>query len=619
MKLCNNFQVQRLSNSDPRDANGSEHAIRNGDRAISGDSAKLPRDGTSKARTIRRLQQTRQMHDFASPLTLGQPRFEDAQLETVSRTEGQAAAWSKAFERDGGRAAANVRGPFAVGLASDGRKVFLAVDRFAIKTLCYRVVDGTLHFAERADELAAIEPVAPIDPQAIFDYLYFHVIPSPRTVYEGVCRLPPGHFARFENGRLELGRYWDAVFVEPAQADFETLAQEFRTLLRRAVADQLDGSKPACFLSGGTDSSTVAGLIGEVAGTPASTYSIGFEAEGYDEMAFARIAARRFGTDHHEYYVTPADLLEGIPKVAAFHDQPFGNSSAVPAYYCAKLAKEDGVSLLLAGDGGDELFGGNTRYAKQRVFEWYGRVPAALRSLALEPLLQRSPIGKVFPFRKGASYIEQARVPLPDRMQMYNLLHRLGPESMLSPQLLGRIDQLEPLRHQRDVWGQASAGSNVNRMLAYDWRYTLAEADLPKVCGSTALAGVAVGFPFLDLRLLELSMRLPTTYKLKGLQLRWFFKKALQGFLPDEIIAKKKHGFGLPFGVWATRHQKLHDLAMDSLASLGTRGIVRPDFIKRLAEDLLPAHPGYYGEMVWILMMLEQWLRRYAPNYRMTN
>ncbi len=559
------------------------------------------------------------MHDFASPLTLGRPRFEDEQLETIARAEGQAAAWSKAFERDGGRAAANVRGPFAVGLATAGGKVFLAVDRFAINTLCYRVVDGTLHFAERADELAAIEPAAPIDPQAIFDYLYFHVIPSPRTVYEGVRRLPPGHFARFENGRLELGRYWDAVFVEPAQADFETLAQEFRTLLRRAVADQLDGSKPACFLSGGTDSSTVAGLIGEVAGTPASTYSIGFEAEGYDEMAYARIAARRFGTDQHEYYVTPADLLEGIPKVAAFHDQPFGNSSAVPAYYCAKLAKEDGVSLLLAGDGGDELFGGNTRYAKQRVFEWYGRVPAALRSHALEPLLQRSPIGKVFPFRKGASYIEQARVPLPDRMQMYNLLHRLGPESMLTPQLLARIDQLEPLHHQRDVWGQARAGSSVNRMLAYDWRYTLAEADLPKVCGSTALAGVAVGFPFLDLRLLEFSMRLPTAYKLKGLQLRWFFKKALQGFLPDEIITKKKHGFGLPFGVWATRHQKLRDLAMDSLASLGTRGIVRPDFIKRLAEDLLPAHPGYYGELVWILMMLEQWLRRYAPSYRMTH
>lgn len=555
------------------------------------------------------------MHDSIPPLTLGRPHFGNEQLENLARTEGLAAAWFKAFERDAAGAAADVRGAFAVGLQLAGNRVFLAVDRFSAQTLCYRVVDGMLRFAERADELAAIAPAAPIDLQAVFDYLYFHVIPSPRTIFQGVHRLPPGHCALFENGHLDVRPYWDPVFAEPAQADFEPLAQKFRTLLRDAVAEELDGTKPACFLSGGTDSSTVAGVIGEVSGQPAATYSIGFEAEGYDEMAFARIAARRFRTDHHEYYVTPDDLLKGIPEVAAYYDQPFGNSSAVPAYYCAKLAKDDGVSKLLAGDGGDELFGGNTRYAKQRVFEWYAGVPAPLRSHALEPLLQRSALGKVFPFRKGASYIEQARVPLPDRMQMYNLLLRLGAETVLAPEFLQRIDPLGPLRQQREVWAQAHARSSVNRMLAYDWRYTLAEADLPKVRGSAALAGMAVGFPLLDSRLLELSMQLPPAFKLKGLQLRWFFKEALRGFLPDEIIAKKKHGFGLPFGVWATRHQKLRELAMDSLASLGTRGLVRPDFVKRLAEDLLPAHPGYYGEMVWILMMLEQWLRRHAPDY----
>jgi asparagine synthase (glutamine-hydrolysing) len=146
-------------------------------------------------------------------------------------------------------------------------------------------------------------------------------------------------------------------------------------------------------------------------------------------------------------------------------------------------------------------------------------------------------------------------------------------------------------------------------MLAYDWRYTLAEADLPKVRGSTQLAGVEVGFPFLEQALVDFSLALPTDYKLKGLKLRWFFKEALRGFLPDEIITKKKQGFGLPFGVWATRHAGLKAFAADSLHALAARGIVRREFVQPLLDAQLPAHPGYYGEMVWILMMLEQWMR----------
>jgi len=327
-------------------------------------------------------------------------------------------------------------------------------------------------------------------------------------------------------------------------------------------------------------------------------------------MQFARIAAKRFGTEHHEYYVTPDDLVRSIPSVAAHYDQPFGNSSALPAYYCAQMARQDGVTKLLAGDGGDELFGGNTRYAKQRVFGFYDSVPQLLRKFLLEPLLERTPLGTLPLVRKGRSYVEQAKVPLPDRMQMYNLLLRLGPEQVFTPDFLAQVDQADPLRQQRAVWQQVPGdASALNCMLAYDWRYTLAEADLPKVCGSTQLAGMAVGFPFLDQRLVDLSLRLPTEYKLKGLKLRWFFKGALRGFLPDEILAKKKQGFGLPFGVWTNRHDGLKRFATDSLHSLAGRGIVQPGFISTLLKDHLPAHPGYYGEMVWILMMLEQWLQ----------
>ena len=550
-------------------------------------------------------------------LATGHPHFAGAGMSEQVRQSGVEYAWRVALEQHGPeRATAGVTGDFAVGLTDSQGRSFLAVDRFAVNSLCYRLTDGRIEFAERADQLAGDTP--DLDPQAIFDYLYFHCIPSPRTIYKGVFRLPPGHYAWFDKGQLTVAPYWVPEFREPPGAvSFEALKSEFRGLLRDAVTSHLDGSKPACFLSGGTDSSTVAGMIRESTGKAAATYSIGFEADGYDEMAFARMAAKHFGAEHHEYYVTPDDLVRSISEVAASYDQPFGNSSALPAYYCALAARKDGVTRLLAGDGGDELFGGNSRYAKQRVFGWYGHLPKALRSGLLEPFFELPAVSRMTLLKKGSSYIEQARVSMPDRLQMYNLLLRLGIEDVLTPKFLAQIDSIKPAEQQRAVWAQPRNANDLNRTLAFDWRYTLAESDLPKVRGSTALAGMAVGFPFLDHRLLEFSLGLPAEYKLKGMKLRWFFKEALRGFLPDEILTKKKQGFGLPFGVWLMRHAPLKALAHESLASLSGRGIVRQVFIRQLLEQRLPEHPGYYGEMVWILMMLEQWLQAHAPDFEM--
>ncbi len=550
-------------------------------------------------------------------LLQGKPEFADPRMAELARAHDVGAAWRHAMT--GGQAAAqaaaaNARGEFAVGIWDEDGRAFVAVDRFAVRTLCYTVRNGRLLFAERADALAGSG--SGLNAQALYDYVLLHAIASPATVFDDVYRLPPGHCAWFENGQLSVSRYWTPAFEEPETASFDALCNEFRQLVQGAVARQLDGSKPACFLSGGTDSSTVTGMIGLASGRTAATYSIGFDAQGYDEMAYARLAARQFGAEHHEYYVTPDDLVHGIPLVAAHHDQPFGNSSALPAYYCALKAREDGVTRLLAGDGGDELFGGNSRYAKQRVFGWYGQVPTALRRGLVEPVFGSGIAGRTPLLKKGSSYVEQARVPMPDRLQMYNLLRRLGPENVFSPALLAKIDQEHMAMQQRAVWAEPGAASDINLMLAFDWRYTLAESDLPKVRSSTQLANVSVGYPFLDDALLAFSLRLPSEYKLKGLKLRWFFKEALRGFLPDEIIGKRKQGFGLPFGVWVNQHAALNKLAVDSLHSLAGRGLVRPDFMTELVRTYLPAYPGYYGEMVWVLMMLEQWLRSHAPAYR---
>jgi asparagine synthase (glutamine-hydrolysing) len=436
------------------------------------------------------------------------------------------------------------------------------------------------------------------------------MVPSPGTVYRDQQRLLPGHLLHYRQGRIETRPYWRMAFHEEGRRSFEELRGEFLAQLNHSVGAAATGAKVGAFLSGGTDSSTIAGMLCEVAGKPADTYSIGFAAEGYDEMDYARIASRHFGTRHHEYYVTPDDVVAAIPQIAAICDQPFGNASAVPAFYCAQMARRDGVTRMLGGDGGDELFGGNERYAKQHVFALYERVPALLRKGVLEPAVFHFPGGAhVTLLRKARSYIEQASVAMPARLETYNLLDRYGPQQVFTDDFLAGANVGGPLAGLAHTYGQSGAKSLINRMLALDLKITLADNDLPKVMKACELAGVEVAFPFLNDAMVAFSAGLAPQQKLNGTQLRWFFKAALKGFLPPEIIAKQKHGFGLPFGVWLQQHAPLQELASDSLTALKARGIVRGAFLEQLTGRHLREHAGYHGTMVWVLMMLEQWFR----------
>ena len=550
----------------------------------------------------------------ALALFLGHPRFQERDLTEISRTQGIESAWREAFRRHGPQAPKHVQGDFAVVFSPEPGKTFMAVDRFARRSLCYRIENSlTLHVAARADEVAASS--SSIDMQAIYDYFHFHVIPAPRTIFQHVLRLPAAHYGLFHGGQLTVAPYWTPRFTSSDPSDFSSLKEEFRDILRSSVQSQChEGDRTGCFLSGGTDSSTVAGVLSQHLGEGVPTYSIGFDAEGYDEMEYARLAARHFKTRHHEYYVTPEDLVQGIPRVAAYYDQPFGNSSALPGFYCAQRAQQDGVQRLLAGDGGDELFGGNSRYAKQKLFHAYTRLPSVLRQGLLEPL---APLFNRLPLvRKLGSYIDQAKIPMPDRITAYGLLEHIGTENIFPERIFSLFSPRASRTLEQTVWHATDGADFVNQMLAYDWRFTLAENDLPKVCGTSALAGIEVGFPLLDERLVDFSLKLPTHYKVKNLKLRWFFKEALRGFLPDEIITKQKHGFGLPFGVWVLRHPPLHQLAESSLHQLAERGLIRHTFVDRLFQQHLPDHPGFYGEMVWILLMLEQWFQAHADHYQ---
>ncbi len=552
---------------------------------------------------------------LAGPLTsagatcVGNPTFADADLAAIADRDGRAAAWMAAFARYGVEAPAQAHGDFAVAVRDDAGRVLLAVDRFATHSLCYRV-DGD-QIALRQSRGRGRGRIGGDRSAGTVRLFVLSRHPGAAHDLQGHAPAARGPLRTVRQGqRSRSARWWNPVFEEARTESFEQLRDEFRALLQDSVAAQVQGGRVGCFLSGGTDSSTVAGMLGRVTGEPPPTFSIGFDAKGYDEMEYARIAARHFKADHHEYYVTPDDLVRSIPTIAAAYDQPFGNSSVAPAFYCARMAREAGIDRMLAGDGGDELFGGNTRYARQRVFAFYDQCPELLRRSLLEPALLGWPgLARIPGFAKAVSYVQQARVPMPDRLQSYNLLARIGAGEVFDAEFLANVDTDEPLRQQRAAYAACNAGSLVNRMLAFDWKYTLADNDLPKVVGAANLAGVAVGFPLLDDRLVDFSLRLKPSFKLKGGQLRWFFKEALRGFLPDATITKTKHGFGLPFGVWLTTHAGLQELAFESLHSLGARGYVRRKFVDALRTKHLSQHPTYYGEMVWILVMLEQWLR----------
>lgn len=541
----------------------------------------------------------------------GRMRFTDTELAACAQRHGVARALAQGYARMGTGVLTTLAGAFALAIL-DGRggEAVLAIDRMGTRPLCYCVAAGTLVFGSTLDAISAFPANTPeINRQAIYDYVYFHMVPGPRTIHVGRHRLLPGTLLLFCNGKAETRAYWEMHFAEDEKRPLPELKKDFLAILREGVRDATQDGTVGAFLSGGTDSSTIAGMLGKVTAQPARTYSIGFEAQGYDEMRYARIAARHFETKHHEYYVTPDDVVSAIPLIAAIHDQPFGNSSAVPTYCCAKLAKDDGVDTLLGGDGGDELFGGNERYAKQYLYSLYSDLPRALRKGLIEPVLGLLP--PVSLIGKAQRYVRNASTPMPARYDNYNLLERLGAASVFTSEFLGTIDARQPRMMLDHAYDSAQAHSLINRMLALDLRFTLADNDLPKVTRACELASIDVRFPLLSDSIVTFSAGLSPRLKLKGTRLRYFFKEALRGFLPDEIIAKTKHGFGLPFGPWLQTHGPLRQIALDSLADLKQRHIIRPEFIDELISMHVKRHAGYYGTMVWVLMMLEQWLRQH--------
>ncbi len=510
-----------------------------------------------------------------------------------------------------------LRGSFSVAVWDKRhRQLLLAVDRFAVRPLYYATVDSLLVFASQPRGIFASRLLErEVDREAIANFLNFTVVPAPRSAFAGIRKLSPGTFLSWSGRRERASAYWRLEYPEDARGDTDALARRLLEKMDEAVqvnCAKVDVADLGCFLSGGTDSSSVVGLSTKTKRSAVKTFSIGFAEGRYNELNYARIAAHHFGAEHTERVLDPQETLQTIDKMVDIYDEPFANSSAIPTYHCQKLAREHGVRTLLAGDGGDELFGGNERYRTHELFEIYQKVPRFVRRGLFEPLLFGLPLSGKY-LEKARGYVRRSNTSNPDRYFQWDLLQVYGAGTVLDP-TMPLASGGDPLAVPRNHYWNAPAHSELNRLLYIDILMTLGDNDLPKVSRTSELAGINVRFPLLDHHLAEFSGQLPAHLKVHGLEKRYLFKHATRNLLPEAILKKKKHGFGLPIGLWLKQHAGMRGLAQDVLLSPRAyqRGYFRRDFVEKLFALMDADDTPFYGDLLWEFLMLEMWHRRHV-------
>ncbi|WP_251972673.1 asparagine synthetase B family protein [Sphaerotilus microaerophilus] len=506
-----------------------------------------------------------------------------------------------------------------------GRYVFLLWDgpaqRLVTYTDAFRThpvyhlrVGGTVVIASDLRLALAAGVMEPrVNLSSVYHYLNFSYIPAPHSAIHGVNKLPAGSLLDAGPARESIRRYWDAVYpADNRAAEDDRVNQLHDTIVQTVQRYRPQGGTGAwgTFLSGGTDSSSISGILGrQVAGEKVASYSIGFAEEGYDELGYSQIASRYFGLDPHERRVGEDEAVAAIGELVQAFDEPFGNSSAIPTYYCADLAAADGRGLLVAGDGGDEIYGGNERYLKDRIFEMFHTAPAVVRGLGhgLAGLLKGSDARLA---NRVKNFVYRGSLPNPDRFYSDDSFASDCYEELLSPDFRQAVGINESLQVQRDIYAQAQADCTIHRLMYLDLKMTIADNDVTKVVRAAKRAGVAPVFPYLDQDLVDFTGHLPGSDKVNGTAKRYLFKKAAVRLLPEEIIKKKKQGFGLPVSVWLRRKGPMHDLVADVL--LSDRAAARGYFNREHIQHLWRRHERGawdHASELYMLLMLELWHR----------
>lgn len=546
----------------------------------------------------------------------GRPWWDDPELAVAAESGGFAQSLVTAYGRYGTQLLQRLKGTFAVAIY-DAQKSFgfAAIDRSGIATLVVgQARDGAVVFAATTDGVRAYPEIeARLSPQAVFNYLYTYTVPSPTAIYQGQFKLLPGEMILWQGAEWSRKFYWTMPYAVRRGASAGDLMAELRQQLADSFARTVDHTPVAdvgAFLSGGLDSSTVAGLMAKHYGE-GRTFTITFNEPAFDEGPYARIAARHFATLHQEYTPTPVDVLDLMPRLADVYDEPYGNTSAIAAYACARMAQEAGVKVMLAGDGGDEIFAGNERYAQMQRIERYGRVPSVLRRYLLDPLLAPAFLENLPLVGKARRLSRRYAIPMPERMFSYGFTGHGDLAAILAPDLAAAVDLAEPLAILREVYGRPVGADLLQRMMHLDLKTALADNDLRKNTRMCALAGVEVRFPLMDDDLVAFAATIPSRMLLPGTQLRRFFKDAMADFLPSEIITKEKHGFGLPFAQWIKGDPALRGAVSDLLASVAKRRFFNPAFLQAVRAAPANPHATPYDGFAWDIAILELWLEKH--------
>ncbi len=509
------------------------------------------------------------------------------------------------YEEYGSRCVDALRGMFAFAVWDrDAGQVLLARDRAGKKPLYYRFAGDTLWFASEARAILA-DPEVPVrrNADAVRAYLGFGYVPAPASAFEGLHRIPAGHIAVADAKGVRVDRYWTLNFEPKAAVTAEDAIAGIRSRLDESVRMRLISDVPiGAFLSGGIDSSAVVAAMSRHAAGRIKTFSIGFDDPGFNELEYARLVARRYETDHYEYVVKP-ELETVLPKLAWHYGEPYADSSAVPTYHLARLARQH-ITVALNGDGGDESFAGYRRYVAHRHAEKLSRiwglpgVAATVSKLLPKTSHSRS---KLYDLRRFLAGIG------PSGAQRYlSWFGFFDDDAELLNAEFARTTVGLPAARLEALFSENRDLDPADAAMAADIALYLPDDLLVKVDIASMAHGLEARSPFLDHVLMEEAARLPIALKLRGRSTKGLLKEALRGTVPDEILFRPKMGFGIPLDRWLREdlRQMTHDTLLSSRAK--QRGYFRAGSVERLLREHGTGRVSH-AHRIWALLMLELW------------
>ena len=530
-------------------------------------------------------------------------------------TQSDTEAIVHAYEEYGNDVPRHLRGMFAFAIWDAKRKrLLLARDRVGKKPLLYATVGRKLIFASEFQAILQHPDVSrEVNLDAISHYLSFMCVPAPITAFAGVQKLEPGHVLTWQNGEVEVRRYWSLDFKNKIDIPEEEAAERVVDLLREAVRVRLMSDVPlGAFLSGGIDSSAVVALMSELSSERVKTFSIGFEEEEFNEINHARRVAERFGTDHHEFIVRP-NAVEVLPTLVRHYGEPFADSSAIPTYYLSKMTRQH-VTVALNGDGGDECFAGYERYAAMRIAERYHRLPRLFREQVVEPALGAFP--EAGPTRsllgKARRFMDVVGRPTGERyLRWTSVFSEELKAELCTREFLRRTSKARPLGYVQPWFEGNGEIDVVDRALMADTSSYLPNDLLVKVDIASMAVSLEARSPFLDHHVMEFAASLPARYKLRGLTTKYLLKNALKGLLPGENLKRSKMGFGVPIGKWF--RGELKSFLAETI--LSERALGRGYFKREAVRLLVDEHTNSrrdHAHQLWTLLMLELWHQEFV-------